>query len=63
MPGSETAEIYFIAAMMILIFIISFAAVFFFFRQYRKEMKGKDRNDLRGNESTESANSGNDKSK
>jgi cbb3-type cytochrome oxidase subunit 3 len=41
MPGSGTAEIYFIAAMMILILIISFASVFFFFRQYKKEMANK----------------------
>ncbi len=43
MPGSATAEIYFIAAMMLLILIISFAAVFFFVRQYKKEMRQKDR--------------------
>jgi preprotein translocase subunit YajC len=42
-PGTETAEIYFIAAMMLLILIISFAAVYFFFRQYKKEMKARDR--------------------
>ena len=41
MPGSETAEIYFIAAMMVLILIISFASVYFFFRQYKKEMANK----------------------
>ncbi len=42
MPGSGTAEVYFIAAMMILILVISFASVFFFFRQYRKEMAAKE---------------------
>lgn len=42
MPGSEKAEIYFIAAMMVLILVVSFASVFFFFRQYRKEMAAKE---------------------
>ncbi len=37
MSNSALAEIYFIAAMMILIFIISGVAVYFFFRQYKKE--------------------------
>ena len=41
MPGSERAEIYFIAAMMILILILSFVAVFFFVKTYRKEMADK----------------------
>jgi hypothetical protein len=41
MPGSGTAEIYFVTAMMILILIISFATVYFFFRQYKKEMRSK----------------------
>lgn len=41
MPGSATAEIYFIAAMMFLIIIISVAAVYFFMRQYRKEKAEK----------------------
>lgn len=41
MPGSERAEIYFIAAMMILILIVSFVAVFFFVKTYRKEMAEK----------------------
>lgn len=39
MPGSATAEIIFIGAMMVLILIISFSAVYFFFRQYNKEKK------------------------
>ncbi len=38
MPGSERAEIYFIAAMMILILIVSFVAIYFFVKTYRKEM-------------------------
>ena len=41
MPGYEVAEIYFIAAMMILILIVSFAAVYFFFKTYKKEMREK----------------------
>ncbi len=42
MPGSATAEVIFIAAMMILILIISFASVYFFFKTYKKEMRAKD---------------------
>lgn len=41
MPGAADAEIYFIAAMMVLILLISFVAVFLFVRQYKKEMKEK----------------------
>jgi len=44
MPGSATAEVIFISAMMILILIISFAAVYFFFKTYRKEMRQKELN-------------------
>lgn len=48
MPGAERAEIYFIAAMMVLILILSFAAVYFFVKQYKKEMRDKnDRNERR----------------
>jgi hypothetical protein len=39
-PSAE-AEVYFIAAMMVLILVIGFVAVYFFMRQYRKEMRGK----------------------
>jgi uncharacterized protein YpmB len=39
MPGAERAEIYFISAMMVLILIISFAAVYAFMKQYKKEMR------------------------
>ena len=39
MPGAERAEIYFISAMMVLILILSFAAVYFFMKTYRKEMR------------------------
>lgn len=41
MPGSGRAEIYFIAAMMILIMILSVAAIYFFIKTYRKEMREK----------------------
>ena len=41
MPGAERAEIYFISAMMVLILILSFAAVYFFMKTYRKEMREK----------------------
>lgn len=39
MPGAERAEIYFISAMMVLILIVSFTAVYFFMKEYRKEMR------------------------
>ena len=42
MPGAERAEIYFIVAMMVLILILSVAAVIFFVKQYRKEMRDKE---------------------
>lgn len=45
MPGTERAEVYFIVAMMVLILILSFAAVFFFVRQYKKEMAEKQSRD------------------
>jgi uncharacterized protein YpmB len=41
MPGADRAEIYFIAAMMVLILILSFAAVYFFVKTYKKEMRDK----------------------
>ena len=41
MPGSERAEVYFIAAMMILILIVSFVTIYFFVKTYRKEMADK----------------------
>jgi len=41
MPGSGRAEIYFIAAMMILIMILSVSAVVIFFKTYKKEMREK----------------------
>lgn len=42
MPGAERAEIYFIVAMMVLILILSFTAVYFFVKQYKKEMREKE---------------------
>ena len=41
MPGSGRAEVYFIAAMMILILIVCAVAVVFFAKTYRKEMREK----------------------
>ena len=41
MPGSGRAEIYFIAAMMILIMILSVSAMVIFFKTYKKEMREK----------------------
>lgn len=41
MPGADRAEIYFITAMMVLILILSFAAVYFFIKTYKKEMRDK----------------------
>ena len=41
MPGVARAEIYFIAAMFILIAVICTVAVYFFFRTYKSEMKQK----------------------
>ncbi|HVF29438.1 MAG TPA: hypothetical protein VNA22_00640 [Pyrinomonadaceae bacterium] len=44
MPGSDRAEVYFIAAMMVLILVISFVAVYFFVKQYKKEMREREIN-------------------
>jgi len=41
MPGYAVAEIYFIAAMMVLILVICGVAVYFFARTYKKEMREK----------------------
>jgi Na+/melibiose symporter-like transporter len=43
MTYSETAELYFIAAMMILTLILSVAATYIFFRQYNLEKKNKEK--------------------
>lgn len=42
MPGTGRSEVIFVAAMMILIMILSIAAVYVFFRTYKKEMRDKD---------------------
>lgn len=42
MPGAGTAEIIFIAAMMVLILIVSFTAVYFFFKTYNKEKRDRE---------------------
>jgi len=41
MPGSGRAELYFIGGMMILIMVLCTAAVIFFFKTYKTEMKQK----------------------
>jgi len=41
MPGAGRAEIYFIAAMMVLILVVCAVAVYFFFKTYKKEMAEK----------------------
>ena len=46
MSNSALAEIYFMVAMMILIFIVSGAAVYFFFRTLKKERLQKEKRDL-----------------
>lgn len=43
MSNSAVAELYFIGAMMILILIISTVATYLFFRQYKIEMREKER--------------------
>ena len=47
MPGASTAEVYFIAAMMVLILILCTVSVYIFVRQYRKEMREKALRDSR----------------
>ena len=42
MPGAGRAEVYFIAAMMILIVILSVTACVVFFKTYKKEMREKE---------------------
>ncbi|MEP7076725.1 MAG: hypothetical protein ABI878_13045 [Acidobacteriota bacterium] len=42
MPGGSRAEIYFITAMMILIFVVCGVAIYFFFVTYKKEMREKE---------------------
>jgi len=57
MPGSARAEIYFIAAMMILILVGSGAAMYFFFKQYNKEMREKAERKAKALSTAESAKS------
>lgn len=56
MPGSATAEIYFIASMMILILLISGVTVFFFAKTYRKEMAERAKRVNKAKEDTSSEN-------
>ena len=42
MPVTEKSELIFITAMMILIIILCIAAVYIFFRTYKKEMRDKE---------------------
>jgi hypothetical protein len=42
MPNSGLAELYFIAAMFALIFIICGVAVFFFFRTFKREKRARE---------------------
>jgi hypothetical protein len=42
MSNSAAAELYFIAAMMVLILVLSGASVYFFVRQYRREMRARE---------------------
>lgn len=42
MPYSGVAEMYFIAAMMILILVVCVVAVYFFVRTYKREMAEKE---------------------
>lgn len=41
MPYAFRAEVYFIAAMMILILVVSGVSVYLFFKTYKKEMSDK----------------------
>ena len=43
MPGTSRSELYFIAAMMVLIIIVCAIAVVAFIKTYRKEMRESDR--------------------
>lgn len=49
MPGSSLSEVYFIVAMMILIFILCGVSVYFFVRTYNKEMKEREERIVRKN--------------
>jgi Na+/melibiose symporter-like transporter len=57
MTDSAVAELYFIAAMMILTLILSVAATYIFFRQYNLEKKNKDKINEQAQKSSEQARS------
>jgi uncharacterized protein YpmB len=42
MPNSATAELYFIASMMILILVVCGVACYFFFKTFRREREAKE---------------------
>jgi uncharacterized membrane protein len=42
MPGTERAELIFIAAMMVLILILCVVAVYLFFKTYKREMRERE---------------------
>ena len=42
MPVTGRSELYFIAAMMVLILVICAVAIYYFFKTYKKEMKEKE---------------------
>ncbi|MBX3245160.1 MAG: hypothetical protein KF685_11980 [Acidobacteria bacterium] len=56
MPGSATAEIYFIASMMILILLICGVTVYFFAKTYKKEMAEREKRQKRLKEDRSSEN-------
>lgn len=43
MNKSAISELYFIGAMMFLLLILSISATYLFFRQYKREMRDKDK--------------------
>lgn len=53
MPGTGRSEVIFVAAMMILILILSVAAVLVFFRTYKKEMREKELREQAKNSASE----------
>lgn len=55
MPNSALAEIYFIGAMFVLIFIVCGVAVFFFFRTFKREKQAKELEAKRKKDSLEKA--------
>ncbi len=53
MWGTDRTELYFIGAMLVLILIGSFVAVYFFVKQYRKEMREREARKLRKEQKVE----------